>query len=728
VLWGGVPALRHDWSWPRSRPDFLAAFVESTSGWSPIGFGAQSANPSGYLVAPLVDLVGLIAGPYGALWIYLSIVGATCAMGGWALARAVAGREGMLAAVAAATIATFNPWVYNKIVAAHTYMLLAYAALALLLALLIAGRDATSFRAALLAVVAYVQLQFFLIFVAVLAVAAVRRRRWLALATACVIALPTAFGIVGEFGALSRTPITVPWEVNQSVPPLQAAELVGYFAHYATQFDGIGAAPALVLGLLALAGAIAGSRLRYVPFVTVATLGTIVAALGAYGPFAGPFLHLVQQTPLVGIYRELYDLLGLAAIGYIALALVAVRRVRVLGFVLAGVAATFVGLWCANPPARYFVDARTLPTVVLSGPPSERFALIPAFQPLQFDGRGSGPDPDAGLRSDGRSSINEYVPSYPVDAALAAYQQFGDTKQLAALGVKEIVDRPGFTTDAPALRAQLGTRDPFRSFGGSRILHDDVAPLVGLEQYPSAPSLVPRLGDGAVFFSDAPGGGAILVPQASNASLDAQIAWVDARLQTIAHPEYASALGGAYTENRAATLPVESGERFALAAVAGRLMTSDARELAHTAQPAYAWTKLPPGTTALRCDGRCAVAAFARQLPVDTGDAAASERPLEAVTLTPWLIAVDVTVTGTALLRLNERYDPAWRAFSGTARLPHVRVDATSNGWVIAPGTNGRVLMIDTVAGAQACAEIVGAIWTIALIAVSWRRRLASPA
>jgi hypothetical protein len=705
----------------------LATFVQSTSGWSPNGFGSPNPNPSGYLVAPLVDAVGLAIGPYGALWLYLSVVGATCALGGWALARAVAGPGSVTLGVAAAAIATFNPWVYNKVVAGHTYMLLAYAMLGLLLAAFVSRGDLTSARAALLAVVAYVQLQFFLIVVAVLAVAAVLRRRWLAIGSAFVVALPTVIGIAGGFGPLSRTPITIPWEITQSVPPLKAAVLTGYFADYGTQFDGWGVAPALVLALLALAGAILGRRVRYVPYVAAAILLTIVAASGARGPLAGPFLQLVLRTPLVGIYRELYDLLGLTAIGYLALALVAAQRARLLTFAFAGVAAAFVILWLVEPPARYFVDARTLPSLVLTGPRDERFALLPPFQPLKFEGRGSGPDPDAGLRSDGRVSLNEYVPSYPVDAALARYEQFGDASQLTALGVEEIVERPGYATDTPALRAQLGMRETLPAFGASQVLRDGVAPRIGIEPFPRIPALLPRLGSGQVFFPDWPGASTIRVPLASNASLNPATAWVDVRLMTIAHPDFASPLGGAYTEQRLAVLPVERADRFALSAVVGQLTTTDGRYVARSDRATYAWVTLPPGTTGLRCDGRCALAAFASEIAGGVQTTPAAERALEGTRLAPWLIVTDLDAPDRALLRLNDRYDPAWQAYVGSLQLTHLRVDATSNGWVVPPATRGRAFLIEWTAAAQAGAEIAGAVLTIALIAMSRRGRAASP-
>ena len=720
MLYAGIPALRHDWNWPRTRLDFFSAFTLSTSGWFPIGFGFPHPNPSGYLASPLIDAAGLAVGPSAALWIYLAVAGALCAAAGWALASAIAGRDRKLLATAAAVVATFNPWVYNQIVAGHTYMIVAYAAAGLLLALLAAREDATSIRASLLAVLAYVQLQIFLVLACVLAVIALQRRRWLAVATVVVVALPTAIGIAGEFGGLARTPITLPWEENQSVQPLQALVLGGYFADYASQFDGFGQLPLAVLAALAVAGAIVGRRSPRVLGVLAATLTTIVAASGANGPLAFGFSKLVLSTPLVGLYRELYDLLGFAALGFLALALVGANRSRILRFALIGIAACLPVLWFSIPPARHFVDARAIPPIALLGPAGERFALEPAFQPLSFEGRGSGADPDAGLRAYGRSSLNEYVPSYPVDAALASYERYGDVSVLAALGVREIVDRPGFETDSSSLRAQLGSRAVPAPRSASRILSTDVTPLVGVEPLPRWPALLPQVGAGRVFFADSTVAPAIRLPMASNAAIDPAVGWVDLRLQTIAHPRAAFALGGTYTQARNQQLPVEPGEQFVLAAVDGRIATADGRTVARGADAPLRWLRLPAGTAALACDGACGVAAFAERLPERTAQTPVREIPLAANFIAPWLAVVDVPAAGDSLLRLNARFDDAWQAFAGMSRLHHVRVDATSNGWVLGTRSGtARVLIVDVVALFQALAEVCGALWTIGLIAAA---------
>ena len=68
--------------------------------------------------------------------------------------------------------------------------------------------------------------------------------------------------------------------------------------------------------------------------------------------------------------------------------------------------------------------------------PLRRVALLPAFQPLGMrGGGGDGADPDAFVYPGDVPTLNEYFPSYPVDMALARYEQSGDVTALRALGV-----------------------------------------------------------------------------------------------------------------------------------------------------------------------------------------------------------------------------------------------------------------------------------------------------
>src|SRR4029077_19131165 len=99
--------------------------------------------------------------------------------------------------------------------------------------------------------------------------------------------------------------------------------------------------------------------------------------------------------------------------------------------------------WGARPPSALWVSSNEYPHSRGSAAPVSRVALLPAFQPLQLrSGRGDGADPDSFVYSDHVAPVNEYYPTYPVDMALASYEQTGDVRGLQALGVGAIVDRP----------------------------------------------------------------------------------------------------------------------------------------------------------------------------------------------------------------------------------------------------------------------------------------------
>jgi hypothetical protein len=68
------------------------------------------------------------------------------------------------------------------------------------------------------------------------------------------------------------------------------------------------------------------------------------------------------------------------------------------------------------------------------------------------------------------------------------------------------------------------------------------------------------------------------------------------------------------------------------------------------------------------------------------------------------------------MLRLNVAFDRGWLAFAGGASLPHVRVDATVNGWLLQPRTQAiSAWMIQWPAAVEAVLEAIGAAWLIAL-------------
>ena len=67
------------------------------------------------------------------------------------------------------------------------------------------------------------------------------------------------------------------------------------------------------------------------------------------------------------------------------------------------------------------------------------------------------------------------------------------------------------------------------------------------------------------------------------------------------------------------------------------------------------------------------------------------------------------------LLRLDERYDPAWTAIAALHLLPHVRVDASVNGWFVSSGAS-RVILLQVTALLQLIAEALGVLYALYLL------------
>jgi hypothetical protein len=75
-------------------------------------------------------------------------------------------------------------------------------------------------------------------------------------------------------------------------------------------------------------------------------------------------------------------------------------------------------------------------------------------------------------------------------------------------------------------------------------------------------------------------------------------------------------------------------------------------------------------------------------------------------------------------LRYNVRYDAQWAAWAG-GWLPHVRLDAAVNGWIVRPSPASReVVLVEIVAVAQALLEIVAfAVWLAVVVLAATRSR-----
>ena len=165
--------------------------------------------------------------------------------------------------------------------------------------------------------------------------------------------------------------------------------------------------------------------------------------------------------------------------------------------------------WLIHPPSDLWVAAQTYPHPTIAAPRFSRVALLPAFQPLQLrTGAGDGADPDAIAYPGHVEALNDYLPSYPVDVALARYEGNGDAEALRALGVSRIVARPWLVSrsngEIGLAASSLGARrlSSAAHSGGDLA---GAAPLIAACDSARIVASVDRFGPCDMFFGDVPG-------------------------------------------------------------------------------------------------------------------------------------------------------------------------------------------------------------------------------
>ncbi len=738
VVGHGIPALRQDWAWPTSPAAFASSFITSTSGWDPRGIGGPNLHLNDYLVGSVLALLGRAIGPLPALCVLLFSIGVACALGAGSLAREVGARP--LAAAGASLFAVFNPWSYTETVAGHTYMLLALGALIGLCAELLRAKP-RALAASLLVALTLVQLQFFVIAIAIAAVYAVFGTTRLPLMTGAIVVLAPLVGIAADFGSYQGVPLTLAWERSQSTPLLSGINLGGYFAGYGQQVDPFDRVAMYIIVVLCIAGVVGGWKTALAKISLIVLVLSVSIAAGLDGwlstPIAWAFVHL----PGAGLYRELFDVLGVAVIAYIAGSALAAARWPLAGAAIAATGVAFAVAWTVFSPWSWWVPAASIPSISPAGAAEYRYALFPAFQPLTLSGRGSGLDPDAYLR-DGNAPLNVQAPQYPVDVALARYAFDRDDRSLAALGVASIFGRLWLRSDDTARAFQLALKPVERARWLPKDIFDlrslaakvaNPQPPVALFPLPAVGTVVDELGAGAVLFSDAAQARGAQVPpswlgyralvpvSASGRYVDAALGWVDARLAFESAPQLGQALGGAATMSSQDFLQLRAGVP-ALVFVEGALRDQDGA-LISSSTSGYQWMILAASTSAVRCDGLCAIAAQGYPpagLPANPQ--AAAPIAVTAAEVTPWAIRATIPAGPQAMLRLNDAFDRGWVAQLSGGRLPHVRVDTTVNGWLLPSRSAAQqVLLIHWPAAVEAALEIVGVAWLFAIAILAAR-------
>jgi len=710
----GIPTLRHDWTWPIDHAAISSFFDSSVQGWVSSGLGTPNPHPTTYLLAFPLGLAMWLFGPLAALAMLGALIGYLCMS--TVAAAASYWRAGRMVAIGLGLFALFNPWVYNEVVAGHLVMVLAYGGLIGLVAEMLRGRDASPVCLALWIVLVEAQLQFFLMGILGLVVFAAATRIWLPVLAGALAGLPSLVGLAADRATLLRIPYGLEWQTNQSIQPAAFVGLGGYFAGYSDALGIAAAAAAWIVLALAIAGAVTARRTKSAKFAIAAAALISAIVLGVHGPLAAPYAWAVRNIPESGVFRELYDLAGVTAALVIVLACAAAARVKAFAYLALAAGATLPLAWLFHPPSTFWIGSNAYPHPLVAAPPFTRIALVPAFQPLALrNGGGDGADPDAFVYPSNVPALNEYFPTYPVDMALARYEQTGSADALRALGVATIVARPwlvsrtrgGIGLAAASLQPQSG--------GASSGTYDLAGATPLLSECDGARTVifVNTLGACDVFFGDVPGAEQISPVSAPGDSIDPQRAWIDARLAFAESPELAQGIGGALTLS-SQPMQVESGS-WLLAYLRGRLDGPDGRTLAQR-NGGFVWVA-PSGAASVTCTGLCELVAQSRRLPAPTPPSLQAARALEFRRFAPWLYVVEREAgsSGGALLRFNERYDAGWLAFSAGRTLPHLRIDAALNGWIL--GTPGApVVLVQVTSVAQLIAEIIGAVCVLWLL------------
>ena len=223
---GGVPLLRHDWF---PIVPSLRFAIANVTGWDPTGLGSVEGYPASFLLIFARSAVASLAGSYAAHVLFFATYALLLVFGAARLVRVLDASP--VASVAAALFATFNPWTYTELVAGHGFMLLSYAATFWLVSECCARRP-NPLRLMLLAIAVAPQIQYLLVDTLLYGWLSLRMRSWFALCAAGTMLLPVFVGILATRNVLLGTPVTLEWERGQSIAPLRAVVLRGYFTGY----------------------------------------------------------------------------------------------------------------------------------------------------------------------------------------------------------------------------------------------------------------------------------------------------------------------------------------------------------------------------------------------------------------------------------------------------------------------------------------------------------------
>lgn len=701
---------------PLTSEGWRAFAVSSISGWDPGGIGSARPYPTLFVLGPMLSAIGLLIGSAVAVGCFLAAIAATTILSGARLGNLLGG--GRWFGLALGIVLLFNPWFYEKLVAGHLTMMLS-TAMCLLLASELLAEKPRGWLVILCAYIAAFQIQFGLLIV-LLSVCVRPDRRTIALTAAGSILslLPSIIGLALSRSSLAGIPYTVSWQYANSVPPSDAFLLDGYSQHYTAGVSWVLEDAVSALLGCALLGAWLGFRDRRLRLQTclIVTCAALLLsyATGLRGIFAPLYSISLGLRPTL-VFRELYDLLGIVVVTYGVLAAIAAGSNRVARAVVAFSALGMISAWFISPPAHWWVASAMVPRLqVPTDIPNIRFALLPWRQPLEFNAKGSGTDPDSFSRSNNVTPLNQYDDVFPSNAALTEYERLDDPRDLEALSVDRLFNRPYLSTNIALIRRAIPIVQTTRSHGV--LLNLRPLPELSIVKLPRDSDTIAPIRDLYLFDGGNPKEIARNTEpvEAPLSSSDPRVAWIDAPIIYSQYPEISNALGGAFTLSDSALLKVPpNANRRALVFVRGRLV-SGFRVIAGTTSK-WRWVELN-GARALSCRGECAVAAWekSRYHIERRRSPAASSVPVAFIAVTPFILIgtapAQSRAAGESMLLYRVRFDPAWRLF-GLPSLAHLQASMIFNAFVFAdPRRGGRFVLVETTACLQALAMLCSTI------------------
>lgn len=480
---------RHDWAWPITSQQLLAARWQNEAPWNLSGTGDAALSPLHHPLFIVWSIGGSLLGPqltlFCTLLVAFALFGAgvaACSVRLWKLSGWMAGLIGIVGQLGVPLM--------NKLSAGHTYYLVSVAAFVwLLYAVLEAERKQTwpFIAAGVFAGFTVLQYQIYAVALAVLIFACFRNWRstpgWRI--GGIVIALSQFFPIllaaVGHDAPAAYAPMKPQrlWEWNNSAPLPDGLYLLGYaprYAEAALHQGGTWSVAIVVLQIAILLSFIAvGVRWRSrAAFLLLLGWGlSVLLVLGLYGPLGNVLSFAFSHISAMAVFRELYHFAGIAWVCQLLLltgvAVNSFSRVCLTGY-LSVAALTLGAMWL--PPnlgsnvVRFDVPQPLVQALerVRASKGDSRFLLWPAEWPVGPKTQSiSGNDPAAyPIGSHPVANSFRLGPAVEVAAALVREGKAQDAQRwFSSAGVSTIITEPWLSARLDARAPQTRNNPPW---------------------------------------------------------------------------------------------------------------------------------------------------------------------------------------------------------------------------------------------------------------------------